>query len=501
LTVPPAHALLRRCHAAAVAGVAPAPRTREHVAAWLARRMSNAPVHLLALGKAAVDMTSGAIDALHAAGQTPAHGLVVSAHKPEPLPAWTDRLALRVGDHPSPDIGSLAAADAIASAIAQVDAGDDVLVLLSGGTTALCAAPCAELSAAVGHPADAQRAIADAVQTMLARGLAIHEMNTIRRRLLRWGGGRLATALAARGVREIVVFAISDVIGDDPAVIGSGPCTPDPCAPDDVLALCDAYGLRAHLDAPLLRALGLAGSGASTITPPSPSHPAFARVTHTVIARNADACETAAAAARAERIACVAVADEVLEGDAAALGTAIARVALRHAMSEPAESLLVWGGEPTVVLTEDEDEDALDDDVGSLDDPMAPILRLSARATLAADPPLGGRMQALALAAALALESPEALVPFGVLDDARRHAARITVLAAGTDGRDGPTHAAGAIVDAITAPLVRRAGRDPDVDLRRHRSYHALDGADALLRTGPTGTNVMDLVLVHIRAT
>jgi hydroxypyruvate reductase len=485
LTLPPAHALLRRCYDAAVAGVSPAPRTREHTSTWLARRASAAPVHILALGKAAVAMTDGAISALHDAGLHPAGGLVVAAHLPDTVPAWGTHLPIRVGDHPIPDIGSLAAADAIAGAIAQVDAGDDVLVLLSGGTTALCAAPCAELTAAVGHPADAQRAIADAVAAMLARGLAIHEMNAIRRRLLRWGGGRLATALAARGVRSITVFAISDVIGDDAAVIGSGPCTPDPYSADDVLALCDAYGLRAQLDAPLLRALGLAGSGTAIITPPLASHPAFTRVSHTVIARNTDACEAAANAARRDGVRQVVIADEVLEGDAAALGVAIARVALRHAINEPDEWLLVWGGEPTVVLTDDEG----DEDTPSSAVPNTPD-----------EPPLGGRMQALALAAALALQSAEALVPFDAMDDAATHAARLTILAAGTDGRDGPTDAAGAIVDAVTVPLVHRAGRDADVDLQRHRSYHALHVADALLRTGPSGTNVMDLVLVHLRA-
>lgn len=475
-------------------GVAPAPRTRERTAAWLAARPAPAPVHILALGKAAPAMADGAVAALHDAGLEPAGGLVVAAHRPSAPPAWGERLALRIGDHPIPDIGSLAAADAVATAIAHVAPGDDVLVLLSGGTTALCAAPCAELSLAVGHPADAQRCIAAAVDTMLARGLAIHEMNTIRRRVLRWGGGRLATALAARGARAISVFAISDVIGDDPAVIGSGPCTPDPCSPDEVLALCDAYGLRAVLDAPLLRALGLAGSGSTTVVPPATTHPAFERVAYSVIARNRDACSAAADAARAAGVTEVLVADEVLQGDAAALGTAIARVALRHAMSEPADAMLVWGGEPTVVLTPD------DDDAAGADDDAEDDAFIAHLADGEPTAPLGGRMQALALAAAVALERPEALVPFGVVQEARTHAARITVLAAGTDGRDGPTDAAGAIVDAITAPLVRRAGRDPAADLHRHRSYHALDRAGALLRTGPTGTNVMDLVLVHIHA-
>jgi len=84
--------------------------------------------------------------------------------------------------------------------------------------------------------------------------------------------------------------------------------------------------------------------------------------------------------------------------------------------------------------------------------------------------------------------------------EARDDAQRITILAAGTDGRDGPTDAAGAIVDANSVLRMRHAGRDPARDLQRLRSYRALDAADALMRTGPTGTNVMDVVLVFLRA-
>ncbi len=453
------------------------------------------PVHVFALGKAAPDMAHGALDALEAAGISPAGGLIVAAHRPEtasPLP-------LRVGDHPLPDIGSLAAADAIASAIAQVDAGDDALVLVSGGTTALCAAPCAELVSLVGHPADAQRLLARTMDDMLARGMAIHEMNAIRRRLLRWGGGRLATALAARGVGQVQVFAISDVIGDDPAVIGSGPCSADPLLPDDVLALCDAHGLRGALDAPLLRALGLAGSGAQAITPPAPSHPAFERVAFRVIAGNREACDAAADAARREGIADVFVADEPLQGEAESVGGAIARVALRQALSHDGETLLVWGGEPTVTMLADDDASSEESDTASA---LAPWMR-AVSATLAhadAEPPLGGRMQVLALAAALTLDAPESVLPIEPGPMARALASRITILAGSTDGRDGPTDASGAVVDALTAALIRREGRPPEQDLQSHRSYHALDAAGALLRTGPSGTNVMDVVLVHVRA-
>ncbi|MBU6365128.1 MAG: hypothetical protein KJT01_02850, partial [Gemmatimonadetes bacterium] len=110
-----------------------------------------------------------------------------------------------------------------------------------------------------------------------------------------------------------------------------------------------------------------------------------------------------------------------------------------------------------------------------------------------ADEPLrGGRMQALALAGALALEQRAAA------GDARAWA--VTLLAAGTDGRDGPTDAAGAIVDAAVPALARRAGRRPERELGTGRSWFPLEAADALLRTGPTGTNVMDVVAVLVRS-
>jgi hydroxypyruvate reductase len=100
-------------------------------------------------------------------------------------------------------------------------------------------------------------------------------------------------------------------------------------------------------------------------------------------------------------------------------------------------------------------------------------------------------MQVLALAASLALE--------GAASRGDRHAWRVMVLAAGTDGRDGPTDAAGAVADAAVPALARRAGRSPEEDLVTGRSWYSLGAADALLRTGPTGTNVMDVVAVLIR--
>jgi hydroxypyruvate reductase len=143
------------------------------------------------------------------------------------------------------------------------------------------------------------------------------------------------------------------------------------------------------------------------------------------------------------------------------------------------DTLLVCGGEPVVNLRDTADRAMSHGDDDSLDVAWS-------------DEPLrGGRMQVLALSAALALEE--------AASHGDAHAWKIAVMAAGTDGRDGPTDAAGAIVDAAVPALARRAMRTPEEDLMTGRSWYSLDAAEALVRTGPTGTNVMDVVAVLVR--
>lgn len=480
-------ALLPALHRAAVQGAAPFPRTRDAVLAWFAVRPSvpaQAPVYVIALGKAAPAMMAGAVQALEQLGRPVHGGLVVAAHEPKrgevgaELPA---NVRMMVGDHPIPGPASLDAADALEDLAHSLEPGSIVLVLVSGGTTALCAAPLAALSQAVGDADRAQAHLATLAATLLESGLAIHEMNAIRRRVLRWGAGRLAVSLVQHGAEHVPVFAISDVIGDDAAVIGSGPCTADPLDDATFLALLDAHGLRARVARVMGTALGLEGH---SDPPPVPAqnHPAFARVGYTLVARNRDAVEALASEARALGITQVVVQPTPLEGDAAQLGDVLARRAVDAAPMVRVDTLFVYGGEPVVNLR-DTAERALAHNEGSDDE--------SSETPWSDEPLRGGRMQALALSAALALEEAAAHGAPG--------AWKISVLAAGTDGRDGPTDAAGAIVDAAVPALARRAGRAPEADLANGRSWFPLDAADALLRTGPTGTNVMDVVAVLIR--
>jgi hydroxypyruvate reductase len=201
---------------------------------------------------------------------------------------------------------------------------------------------------------------------------------------------------------------------------------------------------------------------------PKPTHPAFAHVSTRLIGTNDLAVDAvvrraASLSVRAERAA------TPLSGDAARCGEHIAESLLDRARRD-APGVVVWGGETTVQLTRS---------------PAFTGRQTDARVGLAppGTPPSGGRCQELALAASR------------LLAEAGENGQRVTILAAGTDGRDGPTDAAGAFADGSLWERIRAAGRDPALALARHESYTVLDGAGALLRRGLTGTNVMDVVI------
>ncbi len=424
-------ALLEELYAAAVAAAAPGPALDRA----LSRITPEGPVRLFALGKASLPMAETAVTALAARGREPAGGLVVPpADGPSPHPA----LRVVPGDHPEPGAGSRTAAEALARAAADTRPGDEAWVLLSGGTTSLLGAPIDGVSAADLTSLYAQ---------LLGSGLDISAMNQIRKRFSRWGGGRLAAALAPARVR---VFVVSDVIGDDLASIGSGPCVPDTTRAKDVSHALDAAGLSARVPPALLALLSDVEAGRAPETP-KPHDPAFAKVETRLIASNRLALD--AAAARAEALGfSVEIVQAPLAGEASAVGRELAATLLSYARGSAVQPrrCVIWGGETTVTLG---------------DQP----------------PGLGGRSQELALAAAGEL--------------GRAGGGRVALLAAGTDGRDGPTDAAGAVVDGDTWEAVRRGGRDPARDLAAHDAYRALEAAGVLLRPGLTGTNVMDVVI------
>jgi hydroxypyruvate reductase len=427
--------MLEDLYRAAVAAVDPGPAM---VAALDSGRHAAAArghrLWMVALGKAAMPMARAAVQVAEREDLALFGGLIVA---PAPGRSPHPSIPIVVGDHPEPGAGSLAAATALGHVTTQVRPGDHLWVLLSGGTTSLIGAPLD------GIP---HQQLRDLYRILLGSGLDISAMNRIRKRFTRWGGGKLAAALTGATVRQ---FVVSDVIGDDLPSIGSGPCVPDLSTAADVRQTLEDADLWSRVPGSLRSLLQETENGTRPETP-KPDHPAFASVRTEIVSSNRLAVESAGLRAAGLGL-MVETQPTPLEGEASQAGISVAAT-LRNYSQAPetqgaARRCVILGGETTV--------------------------------TLGSDSGLGGRSQELALAAARELAGVSG----------------VALLAAGTDGRDGPTDAAGAIVDGATWAAIAAAGRNPTVDLARHDAYPSLDAAGALFRPGLTGTNVMDLVI------
>lgn len=386
---------------------------------------------MIAIGKAATTMARAATHEMSERGTTVTGGIVIG---PSPEPAPRSELVAIHGDHPLPGPNSTLASRALADLCDQVRPNDHVFVLLSGGASSLTAEPVDGV---------AREDLHALCTTLVKSGLDIRQVNGIRKRFLRWGAGRLAARLAPARVDQIV---LSDVTGDDLTHIGCGPCVPDPHHAADVLRLIADAGLTEHIPSGILTYLDGVMVGAHPETP-KPDAPAFAMPLAPSVKGNASVLEAGALRARVLGFDPVIIIAEPLAGDAEQAGLRIADAAL----ALPRGGAALWGGETTVKLGAAHGD--------------------------------GGRCQQLALAASLHMQA------------AGRAADGITILAAGTDGRDGPTDAAGAIVDSGTAARIIEAGIDPFIALARHDAYEALHLGGALLKTGLTGTNVGDVVI------
>jgi hydroxypyruvate reductase len=440
-----ARALLIDLYEAAVAGAAPGPLTTAALHDFQAR--PDQRLWLYAMGKAAHPMAAAALAALQRSLHTIAGGVIVA---PEPLPSTYATVNSFVGDHPLPGRNSFAAAQRIGELAAGMRSDDVAIVLISGGATSLIGAPLRGLL---------ESDLVHLYELLLGSGLDIREMNAVRKRFTRWGAGRLALALAPARTHTLIV---SDVAGDDSADIASGPCAPDPNTVHEVLAILQRSGLYGRIAPPMREYLTSVVRGLVPETPRA-THPAFAHVSTRVIGSNRLATQAAADRAAALSLPVVR-SDALLVGDAARCGATLASAMLERAR-EGWRGCMIWGGETTVELAH---TDGVADASG-------------------AEPPRGGRCQELALAASR------------VLSEAGEPAAHVTLLAAGTDGRDGPTDAAGAFADASVWEAIRSSGRAPELALARHDSYAALGAAGALHRRGHTGTNVMDVVIGVVR--
>ncbi len=376
------------------------------------------PVVLLACGKAACAMAGAAVEVL---GERLTGGAV---HTREGHARTVPRLEVREAGHPLPDARSLACAEQALAIAASLHGDQRLLVLLSGGASAIWCAP------AEGLDLDLKRATTDA---LLRGGASIAEINCVRRRLSRIKGGRLAAAAAGR---TVTTLAISDVRGDAPADIGSGPTVADPTSRDDALAVLDRPAIAPGIPAEARRCVE---TEAAVPAAAGPGHVE-------IVACLDDALAAAEAAARARGLRARRVPGG-LYGDVREVAARL--VAALEAARAAGDTVLLCGGEPTVEVR---------------------------------GPGRGGRCQELAARLALALENTPGW----------------SALCAGTDGADGPTDAAGALVDAGSVARARAAGRDPSADLARSDSHALLAASGDLVRTGPTDTNVTDLVLIRV---
>ncbi len=351
-------------------------------------------------------------------------------------PAGTAEPRGLVGDHPLPTERNVHAAAEVLKAVrswsGQSDHFDSIVLLLSGGASALLTFP----EDGVGL-ADV-RAV---TRWLLNAGAPIHDLNTVRKHIERLKGGRLASLCAPMPVH---VFVLSDVLGDPLDVIGSGPCAPDPTTYADALGVLDRYGAW-HIAERLTGFLNAGARGEHPETP-KPGDPVFHRVTHHVIGNNETAIRAAAGAIRAGSHGELQI-WKGLAGDAAAVGKRVGQFVRGRT-----PCAVIGGGETTVK-------------VGSASGK-------------------GGRNQEMALAAAIEIDSQPGTM----------------VAAFATDGVDGPTDAAGAIVTGETCEQGRALGLDPGAALANHDSFGFFDaltraGHPHLIRTGPTGTNVNDIVV------
>jgi glycerate-2-kinase len=323
-------------------------------------------------------------------------------------------------------------------ALALVSAArrEDVLLVLLSGGASSLLAAPA--------PGLALADLAETTRVLLSAGADIEELNVVRKHTSALAGGRLAQQAACA---RIELLAVSDVPGDRLDLIGSGPVSTDPSRYADALAAVDRRGARGRLPA-RVRAHLEAGAAGRLAETPKPGDAGLARVRARVIASNATARGAAAAAARTQGAQAIDL-GAGLSGEARRAGARLA--GLVRALRGGHTRCLIAGGETTVTVR---------------------------------GPGRGGRSQELALAAALALAGEP----------------RATLLAAGTDGSDGPTAAAGAFADGQTLARARQLGLDARAALERNDSGGFFAREGGLFVTGPTRTNVMDLALLWLDA-
>ncbi|MDW6024963.1 glycerate kinase [Mesorhizobium sp. BAC0120] len=418
---PDPKAFLTAIFDAAVAAAQPELTIRQHLPAKPKGRTI-----VVGAGKGSAQMAA----ALENAWDGPLEGAVVTRYG---YGAETKRIKVIEAAHPVPDAAGLAGAQALLDQVSGLNADDLVIALISGGGSALLPAPPPGLT------------LEDEIavnQALLASGAPIAAMNTVRKHVSTIKGGRLA---AAAHPARVVSLVVSDIPGDIPALVASGPTIPDASTRADALSIIEAY--RMELPAAVMAHLATPDADA-----PQPGDSGFARNEVHLIASAAVSLEAAAAEARRYGIEAVILSDSI-EGEAREVGSVHAAIAREVATRDrpfPKPVLILSGGETTVTL------------------------RGKGK---------GGRNSEFLLALALGIDG----------------LAGIHALAADTDGIDGSEDNAGAFADGLSVGRMRAAGVDAKSMLARNDAWTAFQSVGDLFAPGPTGTNVNDLRAILIR--
>lgn len=384
-------------------------------------------------GKAAVPMAAALQGIL---GPRLAGGMVVTKYGHTDPALDTGPVEVVEAGHPVPDEQGLQGTRRLAEQLAQTGSRDLVLATISGGGSALLALPATGLSL-------------DDVQTttdvLLRAGATIVELNAVRKHLSQIKGGGMARLATQATIAGLI---LSDVVGDPLDAIASGPLSPDSTTYADAWEVLVRYHVQKQVPAAVRQRLQ-AGCQGEVPDTPKPGSALFRRVHTVILGSNRLAAEAAVQSARNWGLNALLLSTFV-EGEArevARVAAALAKELVHHGRPRTRPACLVWGGETTVTVQ---------------------------------GKGKGGRNQELALAAALAME--------GLPD--------VVLVALGTDGTDGPTDAAGAVATGQTLSRARQQGLDARTHLQNNDAYPFFHALDDLIRTGPTGTNVNDLLFL-----
>ncbi len=390
-------------------------------------------VLIVGTGKAGTPMTQAAVDIL---GERLYAGLVIVKEGYTSGALKIGAVSIAEAGHPIPDQRGLQASKHLIELLEGTKADDFVICLISGGGSALMTSPVDDIGL---------QEMQALTQSLLASGADINEINTMRKHLEQLKGGKLARLAAPS---QLATLILSDVVGDALTTIASGPTVPDPTTFEDAFKVLERYNLTQQIPSAVVAYLQRGIQSAEQETP-KPDDPLFDRVQNVVIGSNKQAADAAVLQAQREGFN-ASLLTTYLQGEARYAGRflgAIARQIVQSDQPIPKPACLVIGGETTVTLQGNG---------------------------------MGGRNQEMALSAVQDLA--------GLPD--------VVLISMASDGGDGPTDAAGAVVTGKTLKRARNAGLNPSGYLEANDSYHFFNALGDLLKIGPTQTNVNDLAFI-----